>query len=155
LTRLAKEPTASFEFDEFGNSEKGSAGRYGWLGGKQRRTELPSGVIQMGVRSYVPAIGRFISTDPVQGGSANAYDYTNADPVNGLDLGGTKPYDVSEIGGTCRGDLHLYSSGHRFHAKYKVRCKAEGYTISVLKIQKIYSKHTTSGTSLPGKLSNQ
>jgi RHS repeat-associated protein len=88
LSSSAKEPTAKFEFDEFGNPKSGKAGRFGWLGGKKRRTELPSGVIQMGVRSYVPTIGRFISTDPVHGGSANAYDYANADPVNGLDLSG-------------------------------------------------------------------
>ena len=43
----------TFTFDEFGNPTSGSAGRFGWLGGKQRRTELPSGVIQMGARSYV------------------------------------------------------------------------------------------------------
>jgi len=89
LSSTAKEPTAKFEFDEFGNPKQGSAGRFGWLGGKQRRTELPSGIIQMGVRSYIPSIGRFISTDPVQGGSSNAYDYADADPVNGLDLAGT------------------------------------------------------------------
>jgi RHS repeat-associated protein len=80
---------ASFRFDEFGNPEEGSAGRFGWLGGAQRRAELPSGVIQMGRRSYVPALGRFLSPDPIFGGSANAYDYANQDPVNAFDLEGT------------------------------------------------------------------
>lgn len=81
---------ATFESDEYGNPKQGSTPRYGWLGGKQRRTELPSGVIQMGVRSYVPAIGRFLSPDPVQGGSANAYEYAAGDPVNNYDLTGEK-----------------------------------------------------------------
>jgi RHS repeat-associated protein len=81
---------ATYRFDEFGNPTAGPAGRFGWLGGKQRRTELESGVIQMGARSYVPAIGRFISVDPVKGGSASSYDYANADPVNGLDLSGER-----------------------------------------------------------------
>jgi RHS repeat-associated protein len=80
---------ATFQFDEFGNHVSGSAGRYGWLGGKKRRTELSSGVIQMGARSYVPAVGRFISTDPVPGGSATPYDYAFQDPISKFDLCGT------------------------------------------------------------------
>lgn len=77
------------EYDEFGNPVKGGSPRFGWLGGQHRRTELSSGVIQMGVRSYVPAIGRFLSPDPILGGSDNAYDYANQDPINNFDLAGT------------------------------------------------------------------
>jgi RHS repeat-associated protein len=79
---------ATFRSDEFGEPVAGSAGRFGWLGGKMRRTELLSGVIQMGARSYVPQLGRFLTPDPVRGGSANAYDYANQDPVNLFDVSG-------------------------------------------------------------------
>jgi RHS repeat-associated protein len=83
----------TFQYDEFGNPKQSETPRFGWLGGKDRRTELASGVIQMGVRSYVPALGRFLSPDPVRGGSANAYDYANAEPVTGFDLTGESPGD--------------------------------------------------------------
>jgi RHS repeat-associated protein len=91
LSSSATALKATMTFDEFGNPTGGSAGRFGWLGGKQRRTELASGVIQMGARSYVPQTGRFLSVDSVKGGSASAYDYANADPVNDFDLDGNCP----------------------------------------------------------------
>jgi RHS repeat-associated protein len=118
LSPSATGPTASFEFDEFGNPKKGSAGRYGWLGGKQRRMELPSGVTQMGVRSYVPSLGRFVSTDPVTGGSANAYDYANADPVNGMDLDGRK---------SCGLTVKASSSKHRIWANWNYGCSKKAW----------------------------
>ncbi|MFC4243545.1 RHS repeat-associated core domain-containing protein [Gryllotalpicola reticulitermitis] len=60
---------------------------YGWLGGKQRSADNLGGLIQMGVRLYDPATGRFLSVDPVYGGNANPYIYP-ADPITGLDLTG-------------------------------------------------------------------
>ncbi|MFD3455823.1 DNRLRE domain-containing protein [Streptomyces sp. NPDC058691] len=76
-------------YDEYGNPINSTAAtRYGWLGGKQRSTDTPSGLTLMGVRLYNPTTGRFLSTDPVPGGSANAYEYCNADPINHYDLDG-------------------------------------------------------------------
>lgn len=72
-----RQPLSTYRYDEFGSPVSGSAGRYGWPGGKHRRTELASGVIQIGTQSYVPEMGRFISGDAVQGGSANAFDYAD------------------------------------------------------------------------------
>jgi hypothetical protein len=44
--------------------------------------------MDMGARSYVPQLGRFLQPDPRPGGSANAYAYTFGDPVNETDLTG-------------------------------------------------------------------
>jgi RHS repeat-associated protein len=135
LSSSAKEPTAKFEFDEFGNPKSGKAGRFGWLGGKKRRTELPSGVIQMGVRSYVPAIGRFISVDSVPGGSANAYDYADADPINNFDLSGETTL--------CRTQLNYPHASHhkpgRVNVVQRIQCTGNEPVKGWVKVRLFYS----------------
>jgi large repetitive protein len=79
------------DYDEYGNP--GAAGEtvttdgsYGWLGGKQRATEL-SGMLLMGARLYNPVTGQFTSVDPEYGGNETDYNYPT-DPVNIYDLDG-------------------------------------------------------------------
>jgi hypothetical protein len=89
LSPEATKPTATFEFDEFGNPKGAGPGRFGWLGGKQRRTELPSGVIQMEARSYVPrwdGLSRLIQSE----GLCERVRPCECGPANGYDLEGTK-----------------------------------------------------------------
>ncbi|WP_256223762.1 DNRLRE domain-containing protein [Streptomyces sp. ok210] len=88
--------------DEYGNPEGTTAAtRYGWLGGRQRSAETPTGVILMGVRLYDPSTGRFLSIDPVYRGNENAYGYPT-DPVNRFDLDGRKVIKkYNKTGVTC------------------------------------------------------
>jgi RHS repeat-associated protein len=73
---------------EYGVPTTATPPKYSWLGGGELQTELSSGVIAMGARSYVPQLGRFLQTDPIPGGSANAYAYVFGDPVNESDPSG-------------------------------------------------------------------
>ena len=76
------------EATEYGVPGSEAPPKYSWLGAHEIPTELPSGVTSMNARSYVPELGRFLQGDPVSGGSANAYAYTNGDPLNETDLTG-------------------------------------------------------------------
>jgi RHS repeat-associated protein len=85
---VSRAPVA-IDTDEYGNArESGGADRYGWLGAKQRSAETPTGLLLMGARLYNPTTGRFLSVDPVLGGSCNSYEYVCGDPINLVDLDG-------------------------------------------------------------------
>ncbi|HEX5556387.1 MAG TPA: DNRLRE domain-containing protein [Gaiellales bacterium] len=83
---------STYDYQEFGAPRSGVTGRYGWVGSYQREGDITTGDLLMGSRIYEPTLGRFLQVDPVTGGSANSYDYTNQDPINESDTSGDRPY---------------------------------------------------------------
>jgi RHS repeat-associated protein len=109
---------ATFTYDPYGNplgalpDNSAAAMDYAWLGQHQRPLEHQAGLlpmIEMGARQYDPHLGRFLETDPIEGGCSNAYSYV-VDPINTSDLDGTK----------CRGVfgavVAFFSAGDYFRA---------------------------------------
>jgi RHS repeat-associated protein len=88
LSETATSLASTSDTSEYGVPRTSTPPKYSWLGGAGSATDLPSGIIAMGARSYVPQLGRFLQTDPSGGGSANAYTYTFGDPVNTSDVSG-------------------------------------------------------------------
>jgi RHS repeat-associated protein len=70
---------------------------YRWLGALGVYFDSQTQLYKMGTRYYDPALGRFTQVDPVEGGSANRYDYAKQDPVNVADPDGTFHGDIVDF----------------------------------------------------------
>ena len=64
--------------------------RSGWHQGAIKITDTTgtTAITEMGARLYVPTLGRFLQTDPIEGGVDNDYTWPT-DPIGSADLDGT------------------------------------------------------------------
>ncbi len=73
-----------------------------YTGRWDKRYDTSWNIIEMGARPYDPIVGKFLSVDPVDGGSANNYDYAYQDPVNGQDLSGQGAFPMGGCPVACQ-----------------------------------------------------
>lgn len=95
---------------------------HAWLGQHQRPLEHEGGlqpIVQMGARQYSSLLGRFLEIDPVEGGSANDYDYSHADPVNNRDLDGKRCWTWRNKNGSCAGSRYVRAAVRQIDKRLK------------------------------------
>jgi RHS repeat-associated protein len=96
-------------YDPWGTQLSGPSLEMGWLGAYERRADPLSGLVQMGVRSYGPELGAFLSEDPVlghlgKGTSVDRYLYAWDNPLKRYDLNGRDVCVPTPLGDACAGD---------------------------------------------------
>jgi RHS repeat-associated protein len=118
------------EASDYGVPATETPPKYSWLGSHEIATELPSGITEMGARSFVPQLGRFLQTDPRPGGSANAYSYVFGDPINnnditGEDSNGPSAWALGLASELSNQETAAYEAALRAEAERKAREAAE------------------------------
>src|SRR5437773_1396068 len=76
----------SYSYDPFGVLESSTGSVLNSLRFAGREYDSETGLYYFRARYYDPAVGRFVSEDPIGlGGGINQYAYASNDPVNGSD----------------------------------------------------------------------
>ena len=117
--------TNAYSYDPFGAPREGQPANTTverWTGRWDKQLDTATSLIQMGVRPYDPALGRFLAVDPIDGGSFNTYDYAFQDPLNTYDLSGACPWcaAVRAVAGRAARAAQSAAHGARRAARYAV-----------------------------------
>ena len=108
--------TANHTYDPFGaptDTPPANTTVHRFVGRWNKQYDTATGLILMGARPYDPNTGRFLSIDPIPGGSLNNYDYAGQDPINGYDLSGTMTCWNGPCGGK-NGGVGCYIGGNGY-----------------------------------------
>lgn len=86
------------KYDEFGTIIQDSNPGFQPFGFAGGLYDVHTGLTRFGLRDYAPAVGRWMSKDPILfgGGHANIYAYVSNDPVNFIDILGLASNKCSE-----------------------------------------------------------
>ena len=85
LTSTTGAIQATFSYDAYGNPTGSTGTASTPLGYDGQYTDKDTRLIYLRARLYDPATTQFLSVDPLVGSTRAAYDYTNANPIDGSD----------------------------------------------------------------------
>jgi RHS repeat-associated protein len=94
---------ARYQYDAFGNLNKLAENAYfasphKYVGREGYYNDGDSGMLLLGHRYYLPAIGRFLTPDPIgHEGGLNLYAYCDNDPLGDIDPDGLAPIGPGDI----------------------------------------------------------
>jgi RHS repeat-associated protein len=96
--------TSRASYGAWGELIEGGASEFGYLGGYGIPSDPATGIVQMGARAYDPALGAFLSEDPVLGHptdpmTLDPYPYVLDDPLGRYDLQGRDVCVPTLLGG--------------------------------------------------------
>ncbi len=122
--------TAAHSYDPFGaplDTVPTNTTTHRYVGSANKNLDTASNLILMGARPYDPGLGRFLETDPVDGGSCNTYDYVCQDPINGFDLDGRDQWGSDRF---RRTGTSLTRTSRRFTATAFANITASGNNVA-------------------------
>ena len=99
IDSVTGEKSATYEYSPFGELIRvsGEMGMKNTLRYSSRYTDDETGLLYYGYRYYSPALGKWLSPDPIEeSGGMNVFGFLGSDPVNAVDVLG--------MFGSCRGN---------------------------------------------------